>query len=127
MIKRLLIGLAAASGLAALPASSEQLVQQFSGIGASTTAEFEAQAPWVLDWRVNSDYQRSMAIEVHLVDGTTGFHKGLVVYTKQPGNGVRMFHQSGSFRFRISATHAKWNLKIIELSREEADLYTPKQ
>lgn len=127
MIKRLLTALVVASSLAALPASSSQLVQEFTGMGAATTAEFEAKAPWILDWRVNSEYQGSMAIEVHLVDGVTGFHKGLVVYTKRPGNGVRLFNQSGSFRFRVSATLARWNLKIVELTREEAELYTPRQ
>lgn len=108
-------------------ASSAELVKEFSGIGATTTAEFEVHAPWILDWRVNSEYQKAMRIEVHLVDGVTGFHKGLILETKYAGNGVRMFKESGRFRFRISATLARWNLRIKELTREEAELYTPMQ
>ena len=110
---------------ASLPVTSAELVRQFSGKGFATTAEFEVEAPWILDWRVNSDYQKSMAIEIHLVDGTTGFHKGLVLQTKYPGNGVRLFNESGRFRFRISATLSRWDLKVMELTPEEAELYTP--
>ena len=67
-----------------------------------------------------------MAIEISLVDGPTSFHKGLVLQTKQPGNGVRLFRESGSFRFRISSTLTDWRLRIEELTREEAEQYTPR-
>lgn len=114
--------------LLALNAGSKQLVTEFSGRGstATTTREFEVQAPWIVDWRVNSDFQGSMAIEISLVDGPTSFHKGLVLQTKQPGNGVRLFRESGSFRFRISSTLTDWRLRIEELTREEAEQYTPR-
>ncbi len=68
-----------------------------------------------------------MAIEISLVDGPTSYHKGLIVQTKQPGNGVRLFNESGSFRFRISSTLTKWTLKVEELTREEAEQYKPKR
>lgn len=110
---------------ASLPVAGANLVTEFSGSGSATTSEFEVEAPWILDWRVNSDYQKSMGIEVLLIDGATGFQKGLVLYTKYPGNGVRMFNESGRFRFRVSATLARWNLKIEELTPAEAELYTP--
>lgn len=123
MAKRLIYAFALLA--ATLPAGSAELVREFSGQGFATTAEFEVEAPWILDWRVNSDYQKSMAIEIHLVDGATGFHKGLILQTKYPGNGVRLFNEGGSFRLRVSATLSRWNLKIEELSPEEAELYTP--
>ena len=69
------------------------LVREFSGDGAATTAEFEVEAPWILDWRVNSEFQRAMAIEIHLVDSLTGLHRGLILQTKYPGNGVKLFNQ----------------------------------
>ena len=106
--------------------SAAELVADFSGRGATTTREFEVQAPWILDWRVNSEYQKAMAIEVHLVDSLTGFHKGLILQTKYAGNGVRLFNQSGRFKFRVSATLADWQFKVEELTREEAELYTPR-
>ena len=112
--------------LMTLPVSGAELVREFSGKGIATTAEFEVTAPWVLNWRVNSDYQKNMAIEIHLVDSLTRLHRGLVLQTKFPGNGIKLFRQGGRYKFRVSSTFARWNLKIEELTREEAELYTPR-
>ena len=35
----------------------ESLVREFSGSQSTTTSEFEVKAPWILDWRINSNYQ----------------------------------------------------------------------
>lgn len=115
--------------LLAVNAGSRQLVTEFSGGGSQsmTTREFAVDAPWIADWRVNSEFQGSMAIEISLVDGATSFHKGLIVQTKQPGTGVRLFRESGTFRFRVSSTLARWTLKVEELTREEAEQYTPRR
>ncbi|MGB5345021.1 MAG: hypothetical protein WBN23_02555 [Woeseia sp.] len=107
-------------------AGSKELVRQFSGNGTLTTEWFEVEAPWILDWRANSEFQGSMAIEISLVDGNTGFHEGLLVQTKRPGDGVKLFNTSGRYRFRVSSTLARWTLKVEELSREEAALYKPR-
>lgn len=111
--------------LAALPASGAELVREFSGDTGQTTIEFEVEAPWILDWRLNSDQRHFMAFEIHLVDGVTGLHRGRIFQTKFPGNGVRLFEEGGRFRFRISAAFARYHLKVIELTREEAELYEP--
>jgi len=108
-----------------ISASGKVLVREFSGTGSMTTGTFEVRAPWILDWRVNSDYQDSMAIEVALVDGTTGFHDGLVLKTKYAGTGVRLFEKSGRYRFRVSTTLVRWTLKVEQLTRAEAELYAP--
>lgn len=123
------IRLASAIMLAAVcsPTLGAELVEEFTGTGSTTTAEFEVRAPWILDWRVNSDYQQSMAIEISLVDGKTGYLVGLVVQTKRPGDGVRLFNEGGSYRVRISSTLARWDIKIEELTPAEAELYTPKK
>ena len=109
-----------------LTASAKTRVTEFSGTGMATTAEFSVRAPWILDWRVNSDYQGSLAIEISLVDATTGFHSGLILQTKRPGNGVRLFNKSGKYRFRVSSSLARWTLKVEQLTRAEAELYTPR-
>lgn len=112
--------------LVSFSAGSKELVKEFAGTGNTTTDWFEVSAPWILDWRVNSEFQGSMAVEISLVDGNTGFHKGLLLQTKRPGNGVKLFRESGRYRFRISSTLARWTLKVEELTREEAELYTPR-
>jgi hypothetical protein len=125
MTRRFILSLILAS--LALPVAGADLVREFSGDGAATTAEFEVEAPWILDWRVNSEFQRAMAIEIHLVDSLTGLHRGLILQTKYPGNGVKLFNQSGRYKFRISSTLARWNLRIEELTPAEAELYTPRK
>jgi hypothetical protein len=127
MRRTLCLVIALACAAAALTASGKELVREFSGTGTATTAEFEVTAPWILDWRVNSEYQASMAIEISLVDARTGFHSGLILQTKYPGNGVKLFNEGGHYRFRVSSTLSKWNLKIEELTPDEAEQYTPRR
>ena len=107
------------------PVQAAELVRQFSGDRSSQTAEFEVAAPWLLDWRVNSDFPSSMGISVTLVNAS-GAYEGLVLKTKVPGNGVRLMEQGGRYSFKVDATVANWTLKVEQLTPEEAELYTPK-
>lgn len=113
--------------LAALPAGAAELLVEFKGTGNQTTAEFVVEAPWILDWRVNSDYSKMISFDVDLVNGQTGMLVGSVLRTKSVGNGVRMFNEGGRYRLRINASFIRWQLKVIELTPEEAELYEPKQ
>jgi len=106
-------------------ALSAELVQKFTGSNSTETAEFEVQAPWLLDWIVNGDYPQMLAIEVSLIDAVTGTHEGYVLKTKFAGDGVRLFNQSGRFRLRVDATLTDWVLKVEQLTRAEAEQYTP--
>jgi hypothetical protein len=112
--------------LGAGPGAAEQLIVEFKGRGNLTTAEFKAQGPWILDWRINSDYDHQISFDLELIDGRTGVLKGSILRTKSIGNGVRMFNESGSFRFRINGSFMNWQLKVKQLTRAEAALYTPK-
>jgi hypothetical protein len=49
-----------------------------------------------------------------------------VLKTKTAGNGVRLFNDSGRYYFRVNATMMNWTLKVIQLSKEEAEQYKPK-
>ena len=49
-----------------LNAAAERLVREFSGSRTTQTAEFEVEAPWLIDWRVNSDYEESMGLAIVL-------------------------------------------------------------
>lgn len=107
------------------PAQAGELVRQFSGERSTQTAEFEVEAPWLIDWRVNSDFPTSMGLAVILVN-SSGAYEGRVIKTKSPGNGVRLMQESGRFSFKVDATVAYWSLKVEQLTPEEAELYTPK-
>lgn len=110
-----------------LDTRAEELVREFSGSRTTETVEFQAKAPWLIDWRVNSEYPGSMGVAVSLAYGVTGFYAGKVFKTKSPGNGVRLMQESGSFKFKVDSTIADWTLKVIQLTPEEAEQYMPKE
>lgn len=107
--------------------SAEQLVREFSGDRTKETAEFEVEAPWLIDWRVNSEFEESMGLAIILLHAPAGIHAGTVMKTKYRGNGLRMMDESGRFRFKVDAVLANWTIKVIQLTPEEAKLYTPKE
>jgi hypothetical protein len=111
--------------IAATSAQGKELVKKFTGSRSTETVEFEVRAPWLLDWWVNGEYPQAVGLEVSLVDARTGQHAGYLLKTKQPGNGLRLFDQSGTFRLKVDATMANWILKVEQLTRKEAEQYTP--
>ena len=120
------LAIALIPGLLISPAGAAgDLVREFSGARSTQTVEFEVAAPWLIDWRVNSDFPSSMGIDVILMNAN-GAYEGRVVKTKAPGNGVRLMEQSGRFSFKVEASVAYWTLKVEQLTPEEAELYTPK-
>jgi hypothetical protein len=118
------VSLSLALCAAAAVAQAGELVRQFSGDRSTQTAEFEVEAPWLIDWRANSEFPSSMGISVVLLNAN-GAYEGLVLKTKSPGNGVRLFEQGGRYSLKVDATVTNWILKVEELTREEAELYTP--
>ena len=104
----------------------KQTVREFRGNDSRTTPEFTVEAPWILDWRLDGDYDQLVALDVTLIEAKTGRHLGQVVHTKRKNNGVRLFNESGTFQFRVSGSLARWTLKVEEITEEEAVLYTPK-
>lgn len=115
-----------AASLFAKPALAEELVAEFRGERSMQTGEFKVEAPWILDWRVTGEYARDMAVDASLVEAITGAHQGNVLKAREQGNGVRLFRDSGRFFFRVDSTLAGWSLRVIQLTEEEAELYTPK-
>ncbi len=101
-------------------------VSEFRGTGNSTTAIFRVESPWVLDWRLDGDYNQLVALEITLVEARTGRHVGRVLHTKRKGNGVKLFRSSGLYQLRVSSTLARWTIKIDQLTDAEAEGYTPK-
>ena len=105
---------------------AEQLVREFKGSRTMETADFEVEAPWLIDWLVNSEFPDSMGLSVILLRAPAGIHAGNVVKTKYRGNGLRMINESGRFRLKVDAVLANWTIKVIQLTPEEAEAYTPK-
>ncbi len=112
---------------AALPATAEEEVYRFRGSESRVSAEFEVQAPWVLDWRVTTDGVFDAAVEVSLEQAGTGVHQGRVLMTKSAGNGVRLFDQGGRFYLRLNPSQANNTLVVKQLTAAEAERYTPRE
>lgn len=110
--------------LSSAPAESKTRVAEFKGSGDSTTAIFQVESPWILDWRLDGDYEQMIGLEITLIEARTSRHVGRVLYTKRRGNGLKLFHSAGLYRLRVSSTLARWTVKIDQLTREEAKLYT---
>lgn len=109
-----------------LTAAAADRVTEFRGTGNTTTAIFRVESPWVLDWRLDGDYDQLVALDITLVEAKTGRHVGRVLHTKRKGNGVKLFKEGGLYQLRVSSSLARWTIKIDQLTREEAALYTPK-
>ena len=107
--------------------SAEELVRKFSGSRTTQTAEFEMKAPWLIDWRVNSEFEDSMGLTIVLHNAPSGTHAGTIMKTKHRGNGLRLIEESGRFSMKVDAVLANWTIKVIQLTPEEAELYTPKE
>jgi hypothetical protein len=113
--------------VSSMPADAKTRVAEFKGSGNRTTAIFRVESPWVLDWRLDGDFEAMMGLEITLIEAKTSRHVGRVLYTKHRGNGVKLFHSAGLYQLRISSTLARWSVKIDQLTREEAELYTAKE
>ena len=48
-------------------ADAKQLVRQFQGNGNTTTASFSVESPWIIDWRLDGDYDSLVALDITLV------------------------------------------------------------
>lgn len=103
-----------------------QRVKEFRGTGNTTTAVFRVESPWLLDWRLDGDYDQLVALDISLIEAKTGKHVGRVLHTKRKGNGIKLFEEGGLYQLRISSTLARWTIKIDQVTREEAQTYTPK-
>jgi hypothetical protein len=106
---------------------ARELIKEFTGSESRNTTEFKVKAPWIVDWRVSGDYPGQMAVAVNLMDDLHGEYVGKVVTTKYVTNGVRLFDEGGRFHFEVNSSLANWTLRVIELTKQEADTYLPKE
>ena len=109
------------------PAQAGELVRQFSGERSIQTAEFEVKAPWLIDWRVNSEFRDSMGLTIVLLNEPARTHAGTVMKTKYVGTGLKLFEEGGRYSLKVDSVLSNWTIKIIQLTPEEAEQYTPKE
>ncbi|MDX1499489.1 MAG: hypothetical protein R3176_06310 [Woeseiaceae bacterium] len=112
---------------AACAVDAAELVREFTGTRDRLTSTFTVEGPWIIDWRLDADYEQLVALDVTLIEARTGRHVGRVLHTKVKGNGVKLFRQGGTYQLRVSSTLARWRLRVEQLTPEEAELYTPKR
>ena len=105
--------------------AAEEIIKEFRGSGNEMTAIFTVDSPWLLDWRLDGDYDKLIALDVTLIEAYTGRHVGRVLHTKRKGNGLKLFNEGGAYQLRISSTLARWTFKIKQIEPEDAKLYTP--
>jgi len=108
-------------------AGARELIKEFKGSESATTAEFEIEAPWIADWRVAGDYPGQMAVEISLVNDVSSEYVGKIATTKYVTNGVKLFNEGGRFHFQIDSSLARWTIRVVKLTREEAETYKPKE
>lgn len=126
MGRRITLLAIALTAFAASPAGAKTRVAEFTGTGNTTTAIFRVESPWILDWRLDGDFDQLVGLEITLIEARNSRHVGRVLYTKRRGNGVKLFNSAGLYQLRISSTLARWTVRIEQLTREEAEIYTPK-
>ena len=107
-------------------AQAAETIKEFRGTGNSTTSIFTVKSPWLLDWRLDGDFEQLVALDITLVEAYTGRHVGRVLHTKRKGNGLKLFNHAGQYQLRVSSTLARWTLKVQQIEPEEAELYTPR-
>lgn len=108
-------------------ATGKSLVTEFKGNSTLTTADFVVDGPWLLDWRLDGDYDQLVALDISLIESRTGRHVGRVLHTKYKGNGLKLFNDGGKYKLRISSTFARWRVRIQQISPEEVEQYTPRK
>lgn len=103
-----------------------ETIKEFRGTGNTTTSIFTVESPWLLDWRLDGDFEQLIALDITLVEAHTGRHVGRVLHTKRKGNGLKLFNYAGQYQLRISSTLARWTVKVQQIQPEEEELYTPR-
>jgi hypothetical protein len=88
--------------IAPMSVQAEQLVKEFRGTGNTTTATFTVDDPWLLDWRLDGDYDAMIALDIALIEASTGRHVGRVLHTKPDGTSYESVRRWRAGRSKLS-------------------------
>lgn len=95
-------------------------VQKFSGKDNERPPPFTVDGPWTMDWSARSEFPLLASIDIRLHDGTTGEFIGMIVEIQQPGRGLKLFENAGTFQIVVVGTFVEWDIEIEEISEEQA-------
>lgn len=123
MRRTLFTALAIIGAAIAGTAGAGEVIAEFSGSRNARTATFEVDGPWLLEWRINSSYRMQQAFQLNLVNAETGFFDSRILQTRRVGSGLKLFRNTGRFRFEVSANFTDWFLTVEQLTEEEAERY----
>jgi len=102
---------------------AKELITEYSGSTGATTQEFETTGPWLIEWLVDGEFGDDDAVDISLYNVETGNFEGDVLRVLNAGNGERLMENSGRFYFLVNDSMADWDLKIYQLTTEEAKQY----
>ena len=106
-------------------AHAGEVILDTKGEGSARTATFKVDGPWLLSWRINSDYRPQSAFELSLLDADSGYFHSRVIRKPTSLNGLKLFRETGTFRFEVDAAFTYWTLVVEQLTDEEADALIP--
>ncbi len=105
--------------LIAASAVAQQPLAKFSGEGNGRTSDFSINGPWLLDWRVESEFPEIATTTMRL-EGSSAEAGGIIAEVTGAGNGLKLFRASGTFYVSVEAQNAKWRIEVSEISEEWA-------
>jgi len=106
--------------LIAASAVAQTSLVEFSGEGNGRTKDFSVNGPWLLDWRVESEFPE-LATTTMRLEGTSVEAGGIVAEVTGTGSGLKLFRGSGTFYVSVEAQNAKWRIEVSEISEEWAN------
>ena len=110
----------AAALLIVASAVAQTPLVEFSGEGNGRTKQFSIKGPWLLDWRVESEFP-DLATTTMRLEGTSDEAGGIVAEVTGKGNGLKLFRASGTFYLSVEAQNAKWHVEVSEITEEWAN------
>lgn len=95
-------------------------IERLTGKDGGRSPAFTVNGPWIMEWSARSEFPLLASFEMRLYDAEADEFVGTVADLKGTGSGLKLFEKVGTFRLVIIATHSEWDIRIKEVSNEEA-------
>ena len=116
------LALCLALGLAATAATGQEVIARFSGSGPGSTASFQVEGPWLLNWLVSSDSPTLTHLELHLYDAQTDRLSGVALRHTGVGSGQRLIRDGGDYHIAVVGSGIDWAIEIEQAPEAVAEL-----